>query len=530
MLYGDRNNWFAAYTYWYLKYYGHEDVRLVNGPREKWIAEGRPTTAELPSHPPAAFRALAGDDSIRARRDEVLGALGGPTRLVDVRSPQEYSGELMAMPGYEHEGAQRAGHIPGAASIPWARAVRDDGTFRSADELAALYARRRRRRAGHRLLPHRRALGAHVVRAARVARRARRQELRRLLDRVGQPRRRARRAGRGMTVRLLALTRASCSPSAPPRWRRASRDHGGHEVWAVDQSNTNGTQSGGTLYVYDGRRLRRPRAHRPGGADARTCAWQRTGSAPVRPHMLLFSPRHSHAVLSFVASGHVVFFDARSRAPVACIDVGAQAHAAVPSPDGSYVIVADQNGKQRAPDRHRLPRRARSRSSRRRRSTSPTGTTPSGAPRQDPLLRPDTAPICPIVDSSSRLTFVTLRGGGLFVLDSRATPLRIVAEYDRETIHGNGCGGVETRGKLYLDSGGGTAANMDEFDVYAFDLARLPQRVRPPGLHRAGAEHPGAEAGRQPGRPRCTPTRTASRWSRTTATCGSPTAPATASS
>ncbi|HEX7165832.1 MAG TPA: sulfurtransferase, partial [Acidimicrobiales bacterium] len=140
VLYGDRNNWFAAYTYWYLKYYGHEDVRLVNGPREKWIAEGRPMTAELPSHPPAAFRALAGDDSIRARRDEVLGALGGPTRLVDVRSPQEYSGELMAMPGYEHEGAQRAGHIPGAASIPWARAVRDDGTFRSADELAALYA------------------------------------------------------------------------------------------------------------------------------------------------------------------------------------------------------------------------------------------------------------------------------------------------------------------------------------------------------------------------------------------------------
>ena len=140
VLYGDRNNWFAAYTYWYLKYYGHADVRLVNGPREKWIAEGRPTTTAVPSHPPAAFRARLGDAAIRARREEVLGALGGPTRLVDVRSPQEFSGELIAMPGYEHEGAQRAGHIPGAASIPWARAVRDDGTFRSADELAALYA------------------------------------------------------------------------------------------------------------------------------------------------------------------------------------------------------------------------------------------------------------------------------------------------------------------------------------------------------------------------------------------------------
>ena len=139
ILYGDRNNWFAAYTYWYLKYYGHDNVKLLNGPRERWIGEGRPTTAELPDHPPTTFVAQPGDAAIRATRDEVLGALDRPDVLVDVRAPQEYSGELIAMPGYENEGAQRSGHIPGAKSIPWAQAVNEDGTFKSADELRELY-------------------------------------------------------------------------------------------------------------------------------------------------------------------------------------------------------------------------------------------------------------------------------------------------------------------------------------------------------------------------------------------------------
>jgi thiosulfate/3-mercaptopyruvate sulfurtransferase len=140
VLYGDRNNWFAAYTFWYLRYYGHDNVKLVNGPREKWISEGRPTTSDVPRHEPATFTAQPGDDAIRAKRDEVLGALGSDTRLVDVRSPQEFSGELIAMAGYEQEGAQRAGHIPGAASVPWAQAVREDGTFKSREELQELYA------------------------------------------------------------------------------------------------------------------------------------------------------------------------------------------------------------------------------------------------------------------------------------------------------------------------------------------------------------------------------------------------------
>jgi thiosulfate/3-mercaptopyruvate sulfurtransferase len=139
VLYGDRNNWFAAYTYWYLKYFAHDNLRLMNGPREKWISEGRPTTTEVPSYEPQTFTATGPDESIRARREEVLEKLGGGAALVDVRSPQEFSGELVAMAGYEQEGAQRAGHIPGAASVPWAQAVKEDGTFKPADQLQELY-------------------------------------------------------------------------------------------------------------------------------------------------------------------------------------------------------------------------------------------------------------------------------------------------------------------------------------------------------------------------------------------------------
>jgi len=139
ILYGDRNNWFAAYTYWYLKYYGHENVKLLNGPRERWISEGRPTTTDVPSYPATPFEANPGDESIRARRDEVLSSVGNAKQLVDVRSPQEFSGELISPIGYEQEGAQRGGHIPGAKSIPWAQAVKEDGTFKSADDLRELY-------------------------------------------------------------------------------------------------------------------------------------------------------------------------------------------------------------------------------------------------------------------------------------------------------------------------------------------------------------------------------------------------------
>jgi thiosulfate/3-mercaptopyruvate sulfurtransferase len=140
VLYGDKNNWFAAFAYWYLKIYGHEDVRILDGGRQKWIDEGRELTTDVPSPQPAGYQAKERDESIRAFRDAVREGIGaGGKALVDVRSPQEYAGELIAPPGYEQEGAQRGGHIPTAQSIPWAQAVRDDGTFKSADELRELY-------------------------------------------------------------------------------------------------------------------------------------------------------------------------------------------------------------------------------------------------------------------------------------------------------------------------------------------------------------------------------------------------------
>src|SRR6266852_74723 len=140
VLYGDRNNWFAAYAYWYLKIYGHEDARVVDGGRQKWIDESRELTSDVPARGKADYTARERDEAIRTYRDAVREAIGkAEPVLVDVRSPQEYAGDLIAPPGYEQEGAQRGGHIPTAASIPWAQAVRDDGTFKTADELRTLY-------------------------------------------------------------------------------------------------------------------------------------------------------------------------------------------------------------------------------------------------------------------------------------------------------------------------------------------------------------------------------------------------------
>ena len=138
VLYGDRNNWFAAYAYWYFKYYGHRDTKLLDGPRELWIAEGRSTVAQVAKHAPETFIATPGDETIRARRGRVLDALDGPHVLVDVRSPHEYSGRPSGV-GCGSECAHRSGHIPGAKSIPWAHAVNEDGTFKSVGELRELY-------------------------------------------------------------------------------------------------------------------------------------------------------------------------------------------------------------------------------------------------------------------------------------------------------------------------------------------------------------------------------------------------------
>ncbi len=139
VIYGDNNNWFAAWALWQLKIYGHKDVRLMNGGRKKWLAEGRELTLEPPKVSVATYRATGPDNSLRAFLPQVEAALeGGTHALVDVRSPQEFTGEILAPPGLP-ETCQRGGHIPTARSIPWGRACNDDGTFKSADELQALY-------------------------------------------------------------------------------------------------------------------------------------------------------------------------------------------------------------------------------------------------------------------------------------------------------------------------------------------------------------------------------------------------------
>jgi thiosulfate/3-mercaptopyruvate sulfurtransferase len=140
VLYGDNNNWFAAWAFWQLKIYGHDDVRIMDGGRKKWLMEGRELSTEAPTFPAGAYRTKAPDLSIRAFLPEVEEALrNASASLVDVRSPQEFTGEILAPPGLP-ETCQRGGHIPGARNIPWAKACNDDGTFKSYEELNALYA------------------------------------------------------------------------------------------------------------------------------------------------------------------------------------------------------------------------------------------------------------------------------------------------------------------------------------------------------------------------------------------------------
>jgi hypothetical protein len=190
--------------------------------------------------------------------------------------------------------------------------------------------------------------------------------------------------------------------------------------------------------------------------------------------MLFFNAAHSHAILSFVASGHVVVFEAATRTPVACVrtSVGAggqrQAHAATPTPDDAYILVANQNGK-------RVDRITADYAT----NTFvldasldlANGVTPNGI-LMEFAGRPDNAPILVVPDATSSLAFVTLRGGGLFVVDPTTTPIAILAEYDRTTVHASGFGGIEANGRMYINSGAGAAStNPSEFDVYRFPLA-----------------------------------------------------------
>ncbi len=190
---------------------------------------------------------------------------------------------------------------------------------------------------------------------------------------------------------------------------------------------------------------------------------------------------NTDAALAFVASGHVVFFDTETRLPTDCIDTGAQAHAVWPTPDQRHLIVANQNDK-------KLSRIA---TNYRTNTFTPepaatidlaNGNTPSGALRQDPALRPDNAPICPRTDDDGKITFVSLRGGGAFVVDHKTSPMRIIAEYDKNALHANGCGYIQEGNQMYANSGAGTqAGNPGEHDVYSLPVDKYKtSHPRPP--------------------------------------------------
>jgi thiosulfate/3-mercaptopyruvate sulfurtransferase len=141
VFYGDKSNWFATYAFWLYRYYGHEKLRIMNGGRAKWALEKRPLVKDVPSYPKAQYHAKDANPAIRAFRDQVFSHIESKKPLVDVRSPKEYTGELLHMPNYPQEGATRGGHIPGAKNIPWSQAVNEaDSTFKSADDLKNLYA------------------------------------------------------------------------------------------------------------------------------------------------------------------------------------------------------------------------------------------------------------------------------------------------------------------------------------------------------------------------------------------------------
>ncbi len=139
VFYGDRSNWWACYAFWTFKVLGHEKCLIMDGGRQKWVDEGRDLVKEVPERSGTDYKVSAVDESIRAFRDDVLEHMSSGRPLVDVRSPKEYSGELLHMEAYPQEGALRGGHIPGAVNVPWATAANEDGTFRSADELVEIY-------------------------------------------------------------------------------------------------------------------------------------------------------------------------------------------------------------------------------------------------------------------------------------------------------------------------------------------------------------------------------------------------------
>jgi DNA-binding beta-propeller fold protein YncE len=268
---------------------------------------------------------------------------------------------------------------------------------------------------------------------------------------------------------------------------------GDFEVWIADQSGTrprDGSPAdyGGWLHIFDGSDLAGEGTHQAepsfsidlGDAVSDLCM-DATGRHPIRPHMIRFNDDGTHAVLAFVASGHVVVFDAETRSAINCIETEVspstgtrQAHAAFPAPDGSYILVANQNGKRLERIDADFQANTFTRNDAAALDLAGDCVTPTGAACEDDGLRPINWPICPVIASDSRHVFVTLRGGGMFVVDASETPMQIVAEYDQDTVKGNGCGGVEAGGHMFVNSGGSPVSVEDPHHRFGFDVYRFP--------------------------------------------------------
>jgi hypothetical protein len=245
-----------------------------------------------------------------------------------------------------------------------------------------------------------------------------------------------------------------------------------YEVWITDQSDT-AKESGGYLYIYDGAQLAaNPSAAKPtatidlAGDVGKFC--EEATKKPVRrPHMLFFTKDHSHVIVSFL-SGQVLFMDAATKKPEACLSMGKNVHAAWPTPDQKMAIAANIAEKKFI-----------------RIWTDYAAHKFAFDPEKDVVNlaafesgeRPDTAPICPITESSSKYAFVTLRGGGLLVVDVTGTPMKVVSMLDNNQVHPAGCGGIEVGGTMYINSGGGWPVAPLSYDVYALDISKLPGSI-----------------------------------------------------
>lgn len=247
---------------------------------------------------------------------------------------------------------------------------------------------------------------------------------------------------------------------------------GAYEVWLTDQSDT-AKESGGFLYIYDGAQLAaNPSSAKPtqtidfSGETGKFC--EEVTKKPVRrPHMLFFNAAQDHAIVSFL-SGHVLFLDAVTRKAVACLSMGKNVHAAWPTPNQKLTIAANIAEKKFI--RIWTDYAAHKFSFDPEKDVMNLGPMESGE-------RPDTAPICPITESSSKYAFVTLRGGGLLVLDVTTTPMNVVATLDNNQIHPAGCGGIEAGGTMYINSGGGWPIAPLSYDIYALELTNLPKSI-----------------------------------------------------